>query len=74
MAAAGKQRDDVTQKYWNTVSTQQAAVTSHATGLGEYRVTCFLGVRQLHNKASCVVRWYDYRVYKRNENVYAFSL
>jgi hypothetical protein len=56
---AGKQRDDVTQQYWNTVSTQKAAVTPHATGGGKYRVTCFLRVRQLRNKASCVARWYD---------------
>jgi hypothetical protein len=28
---AGKQRDDVTQQYWNTVSTQKAVVTPHAT-------------------------------------------
>jgi hypothetical protein len=49
MVAGGKQRDDVTQQYWNTVSTQKAAVTSHATGVGEHRVTCFLRVRRLRN-------------------------
>jgi hypothetical protein len=31
LAAAGKQRDDVTQQYWNTVSMQHAGVTSHAS-------------------------------------------
>jgi hypothetical protein len=45
-----RRHDDVTQQYWNTVSTQHAVVTSHGTGVGEYRVTCFLWVRRLRNK------------------------
>jgi hypothetical protein len=68
--------------YSNTVSTQHAAVTSHDTGVGEYRVTfafprvtqqaltwLVAPIRIVNTPSRQQWRSYDWGLYKRNWNV-----
>jgi hypothetical protein len=70
-ASAGKQgfrTDAMTSCNSVGIWFRAATMTSHATGLAEYHVTCFLRVRSLRNTKKAALPLVRLRVYKRSWN------